>query len=63
MSEDLAVIRDALNEFQKVQKRMLTAKEENAIRTYAELKEDYLAIKALLSVSGVNLADIDKIKE
>ena len=27
VSEDLAVIRDALNDFQKVQRRMLLAKE------------------------------------
>ena len=42
---------------------MLLAKEENAIKTYADLKDEYLALKALLQVSGVNLTDIDKIKE
>ena len=44
MSNDLAVIRDAINDFQKVQKRMLLAKEENAVRTYADLKEDYVSL-------------------
>lgn len=39
------------------------AKKENAIETYAELKDEYLTIKALLQVSGVNMTDIDKIKE
>lgn len=63
VSEDLAVIRDALNDFQKVQRRMMTAKEENAIRTYADLKEDYLSLKALLTTLGVNLTEVDKIKE
>lgn len=42
---------------------MLLARKENATETYAKLKDEYLTIKALLSVSGVNLADIDKIKE
>ena len=42
---------------------MLIAKEENAVRTYADLKEEYLSLKALLTVAGVNLTDIDKIKE
>ena len=39
------------------------AKEENATKTYEELKEEYLTLKALLQFSGVNLTDIYKIKE
>lgn len=42
---------------------MLLAKEENATKTYANLKEEYLSLKALLMVTGVNLTEIDKIKE
>ena len=57
------IIKDALNDFQKVQKRMLLAKEENAVKTYADLKDDYISLKALLTSLGVNLTDIDKIKE
>lgn len=57
------IIRDAINDLQKVQKRMLLAKEENAVKTYADLKEDYVSLKALLASLGVNLTDIDKIKE
>ena len=63
VSEDLAVIRDALNDFQKVQRRMLLAKEENAMKTYADLKDDYVSLKVLLTSLGVNLTEIDKIKE
>ena len=63
MLDDLVVIRDAINDFQKVQKRMLLAKEENAVRTYADLKEDYVSLKALLTSLGVNLTEIDRIKE
>ena len=39
------------------------AKEENAAKTYAELKREYLAIKTILQTAGVNLRDIDEIKE
>lgn len=39
------------------------ARKENAVETYADLKEEYLTLKALLNVSGVNLTDIDRIKE
>lgn len=42
---------------------MLLAKEENATKTYANFKEEYLSLKALLMVTGVNLTEIDKIKE
>jgi hypothetical protein len=63
MPNGAEIIRDALNDFQKVQKRMLLAREENAVRTYADLKDDYVSLKALLTSLGVNLAEIDKIKE
>ena len=42
---------------------MMLAKKENAVETYAELKDEYLVLKAILQISGVNLTDIDKIKE
>ena len=63
MPNSAEIIRDALNDFQKVQKRMLLAKDENAVKTYADLKDDYISLKALLTSLGVNLSEIDKIKE
>lgn len=63
MPNGAEIIRDALNDFQKVQKRMMLAKEENAMKTYADLKDDYMSLKALLTSLGVNLTEIDKIKE
>lgn len=42
---------------------MFLAKKENAHETYAELKEEYLSLKAILQVAGVDLTDIDRIKE
>ncbi|MCI8735535.1 MAG: hypothetical protein HFI11_00935 [Lachnospiraceae bacterium] len=63
MPADIEVTKAALDDFKKIQEYMLLAKKENATETYAKLKDEYLTIKALLSVSGVNLADIDKIKE
>ena len=53
----------ALDDFAKVQRHMLKAKEEGATKTYASHKKEYLTVKALLNVSGVNLTDIDEIKE
>ena len=63
MPSGIEVARDAIEQFQKIQKHMLIAKEENATRTYDSLKDDYLSLKAILNIAGVNLTDIDKIKE
>ncbi len=40
---------------------MLLTKKESVAKKYIKLKDEYLTNKALLSISGVNLADIDKI--
>lgn len=63
MPTSLEVMKAAIDDFKKIQKYMILAKEENAVKTYAELKDEYSALKAILNVAGVNLTDIDKIKE
>ena len=63
MPSGIEVTKQALDDFKKIQEYRLLAKKENAVETYAKLKDEYLTIKALLNVSGVNLTDIDKIKE
>ena len=63
MPNTLEVTKEALEQFQKVQRHMLIAKEENAVKTYESLKDDYLTLKGFLNVAGVNLTDLDKIKE
>lgn len=57
------IIERAINDLQKVQRRMLLAKKENAVETYADLKNDYVSLKVLLTSLGVNLTAIDIIKE
>ena len=54
MPSELKLIKTAIDDFAKV---------ENALETYADLKEEYLSLKALLTVAGVNLTELDKIKE
>lgn len=63
MLSGIEVAKQALDDFKKIQAYMLLARKENATETYAKLKDEYLTIKALLQVSGVNLTDIDKTKE
>ena len=63
MPSGLEIIKESIELFREIQDYMLLAKKENAKETYEKLKDKYLSIKALLQVSGVNLTDIDKIKE
>ena len=63
MPTGIEVTKQALDDFKKIQEYMLLAKKENATETYAKMRDEYLIIKALLQVSGVNLSELDKIKE
>lgn len=63
MPNTVEVAKDAVEQFQKIQAHMKNAKKENATETYEGLKRDYLSLKAILQVAGVNLTDIDEIKE
>ena len=60
---DTEIIKNAIDGFKDIQEYMILAREENALKTYAKLKEQYLVLKALLNSLSVNLTDIDRIKE
>ena len=62
-STNLEITKAAIDDFKEIQEYMVIAKEENAEKTYAKLKKKYLSLKAILNVAGVNLTDIDEIKE
>lgn len=57
------ILKNAMDEFEMIQRYMVLAKKEKATETYTELKSRYLLLKALLNSLGINLTDIDKIKE
>lgn len=63
MPNSAEIAKTTIDDFREIQRYMVIAREENATKTYAELKEKYISLKALLSVLGVNLTEIDKIKE
>lgn len=63
MPNSAEIIERTVHDFQKVQAHMKNAEKENAAETYAGLKKDYLSLKAVLMSLGVNLTDIDEIKE
>ena len=63
MPSVVEIAKAAIDDLRKIQRYMLLARKEHAAETYAELKKEYLSLKALLNVAGVNLTDIDEIKE
>lgn len=63
MPSGLEITQKAIEDFVKVQRNMMLARKENAVETYANLKEDYISLKVFLTVAGVNLTELDKIKE
>lgn len=63
MPDGLEITKAAIDDFKEIQEYMLLAKEEKAEKTYAKLKKKYLSLKAILNVAGVNLTDIDELKE
>ncbi len=63
MPTNAEIIKNAIDDFQKIQDYMAIARKENATETYAKMRDEYLSLKALLTVLGVNLTDIDKMKE
>ena len=63
LNTNLEITQKAMEDFKKIQVYMLIAREENAMRTYESLKDEYLYLKSFLNVAGVNLTNIDKINE
>lgn len=63
MPNNAEVAKTTIDDFREIQEYMIIAKKENANETYAKLKKKYISLKALLNVLGVNLTDIDEIKE
>lgn len=63
MSDEAAVIiRDSINELSRVQNWMLAIKDKD-LAVYQSMYDRYLELKVTLSSLGVNLTELDKIKE
>lgn len=60
---NLEITQKAMEDFIKIQRHMVLARKENATETYASLKKEYFYLKSFLNVAGVNLTDLDEIKE
>ena len=56
------IIKDYVSEFSRLQKWMLSVKDKDP-DTYDSMHDRYIELKVTLSSLGVNLAELDKIKE
>ena len=57
------IIKDSVVEFSRLQDWMVSAKEHGDTDTYNMMHKRYIELKVILSTAGVNLAELDKIKE
>lgn len=55
------VIKISVEEFARIQDWMLDTDKESAI--YKKIKGRYIELKVILTASGVNLTELDRIKE
>lgn len=56
------IIRDSITEFSRLQDWMIPIKESNP-DTYNSMYKRYIELKVTLSSLGVNLSELDKIKD
>lgn len=56
------MLKITIEEFSRVQKYMVLTKDKDS-DAYKEMYERYVDLKAILTVSGMNLTEIDRIKE
>ena len=57
------IVKDSVVEFSRLQNWMLSAKENNDMSTYNMMLDRYIELKVILSTAGVNITELDKIKE
>lgn len=59
--EELQEIKISIEEFSRLQRYMQLCEKESSV--YKEMYERYIDLKAILTSAGVNLTEIDRIKE
>ena len=57
------IIRDSIVDFSRLQDWMISAKKNNDDETYQLMYKRYIELKVILSSSGINLTELDMIKE
>ncbi len=55
------MIKISIEEFSRIQNYMIVTDKDS--ETYKRMKDRYIELKVFLQISGVNLTELDKIKE
>lgn len=55
------MLKISVEEFSRIQRYMMLAEKDSEV--YKAMKERYIDLKVILTASGVNLTEIDRIKE
>lgn len=58
---DMEMLKVSVEEFSRLQDYMILAEKDSKI--YKTMKERYIDLKVILTASGINLTEIDRIKE
>lgn len=56
------MFRISVEEFSRIQKFMLLIQDKESA-AYREIKDRYIELKVILTASGINITELDKIKE
>ncbi|MBD5513824.1 MAG: hypothetical protein K2K07_15785 [Lachnospiraceae bacterium] len=56
------MLKVSVEEFSRVQKYMLLIQDKESA-AYREIRDRYIELKVILTASGINLTELDKIKE
>lgn len=62
MPNGTEIAKEAIEEFDRIQDYMTSCEDKNSI-LYQKMRRRYMTLKAILTTSGVNLSEIDYIKE
>lgn len=58
---EMEMLQRNIEEFSRLQKYMLLMKDDESA-AYNEMKDRYVELKVILTASGINLTELDKIK-
>ncbi|RRK34249.1 hypothetical protein EBB54_25135 [Schaedlerella arabinosiphila] len=62
MPNNTQIAKEAIEEFDRIQDYMMSCEDKDSV-LYQKMKRRYMTLKAILTASGVNLTEIDYVKE
>ena len=62
MPNNTQIAKEAIEEYDRIQDYMMSCEDKDSV-LYQKMKRRYMTLKAILTASGVNLTEIDYVKE